>query len=375
MRRIRSIQLGTLAMSVVAAPFVAHFWFLGMGYLSWALVATVVVAWLNVLWLRGHRDSRWGGHLAAAALFLLLVISNSTSGGFYDPNLGWLYTVPMVATFFDDLRAGWIWVGIVLVALIAFWLLPIFGIVVPDLVPPERHAVQSLLNRCLILVSLAVLASAFVKAYQRTEDALEEEVKERRRAESEIRDLLDDVLRAEAQMVQSEKMASLGQLVAGVAHEVNNPINFISCALPILRRDLASLGALADEAHAERREQLRKRIEEVLSTIDEGVRRTSEVVRNLRTFSRLGEAEIKLADLHEAIDVTLSLLRFELAERQVEVERCYGGIPLVECYISELNQVFMNLLINAVQAVPNDGSGKIGITTERADVGGGCGSA
>ncbi len=169
--------------------------------------------------------------------------------------------------------------------------------------------------------------------------------------------------RLEQQMLQTEKMALLGQLVAGVAHEINNPINFISSGLPSLERDIEKLSALVPSAKQDAGfEKLRQRLHKLMQAIGEGAYRTAEIVRDLRAFSRLDSATLRTADLHEALDSTLTLLRNQTKGR-IEVVKTYGAIPPVECHISQINQVFMNLLTNAIQAI--DGKGTIRIATDR----------
>lgn len=166
------------------------------------------------------------------------------------------------------------------------------------------------------------------------------------------------------QIIHSEKMASLGQLVAGVAHEINNPVNFISSGLPSLKRYIAELVTYVhDEKRDSRFKKIWDRQRQLIEVIEEGSRRTAEIVKNLRTFSRVGEAEIKTVDLRQALSSTLSLLHHQVKDR-IQVVTRFGDLPLVECYISQLNQVFMNLLINAIQAI--DGEGSLTITTALA---------
>ena len=115
----------------------------------------------------------------------------------------------------------------------------------------------------------------------------------------QLEEKTQQILDAQTQLVQAEKMASLGQLVAGVAHEINNPVSFISSGLPALRRDVDQLSLVVpDELRDERYAKLRQRIGSLVDVIDEGARRTSQIVSNLRTFSRLDEATLKAVDLH-----------------------------------------------------------------------------
>lgn len=178
--------------------------------------------------------------------------------------------------------------------------------------------------------------------------------------------------RLQAQLVHTEKMASLGQLSAGIAHELNNPAGFIYGNMDILRDDLAQLEklftaydqvalssggsllieALKDEINYER---LIGDLNSIVSDCREGAQRICDVVQNLRLFSRLDEAELKRIDIHEGIDSTIRLLSRYYSSGGILLRKEYCDLPLVTCYAGQLNQVWMNLLVNAAQAIPQHG--------------------
>jgi two-component system NtrC family sensor kinase len=177
----------------------------------------------------------------------------------------------------------------------------------------------------------------------------------------------------QVRLVHTSKMVSLGQLVAGVAHELNNPIGFIFSNMAHLRDYSNRLIKLAETAEKEPealenvKEELeidfvRKDIFKLISSCEDGARRTRDIVLGLRNFSRLDEAKLSQIDVHQAIDNTLNLLAGELKNR-VQVHKEYGSLPLVSCYASQINQVFMNILTNAIQAMPDKGN--IWITTSQ----------
>ena len=183
------------------------------------------------------------------------------------------------------------------------------------------------------------------------------------------------------QLVHLQKMGSLGTLVAGVAHELNNPISFIYDNLGFLEGYMQALLRVIDHYEEipiteEARRQIdrikedsnlefiRTDLEKLQRNVREGAERTRRIVTDLRIFSRLDEAERKEADLHEGLESTLDLLTNKL-KNAVRVHRRYGDLPRVECYPGQLNQVFMNLLTNAADAVA--GEGDIWVTTSHGE--------
>lgn len=191
---------------------------------------------------------------------------------------------------------------------------------------------------------------------------------------------LHELKEAQEQLVMSEKMASLGQLTAGVAHEINNPINFVSANIKPLKEDLADLIKCINYYQQTVKEKgLEKEfadvqkfneqtdidfvlieVNDLLRGIEEGASRTSEIVKGLRNFSRMDQYVVKKADLNEGIESTLTLLHSTYRDR-IEVIKDLGKIPEIDCFPGQINQVFMNLLSNAVQAI--NGGGKIFIKT------------
>lgn len=178
--------------------------------------------------------------------------------------------------------------------------------------------------------------------------------------------------RLQAQLVHNEKMASLGQLSAGIAHELNNPAGFIYGNMDILADYLKSLEILfnawdniklssEDSSSLDAIETkinyttLRRELSLILSDCREGAERICDVVTNLRIFSRLDEAEFKSVDVNEGINSTIRLLSRYYGAGRIVLRKEYGELPLVDCYASQLNQVWMNLLVNAAQAIGDDG--------------------
>ncbi|BAZ13249.1 integral membrane sensor signal transduction histidine kinase [Calothrix sp. NIES-4071] len=196
---------------------------------------------------------------------------------------------------------------------------------------------------------------------------LEERVNERTIT---LQNTLQQLQRTQSQIVQSEKMSALGEMVAGIAHEINNPVNFIHANLSyvnnytqdILRllqayqqnypNPTTSLQELIDEIDVD---FLNEDLIKILQSMNVGTTRIREIVISLRSFSRLDEAEFKEADIHEGIDNTLMILQHRLKAKEnyseIEIIKHYGQLPLVHCYAGQLNQVFINLLTNAIDAL------------------------
>ncbi|UCE67085.1 MAG: hypothetical protein JSU85_03475 [Candidatus Zixiibacteriota bacterium] len=187
-----------------------------------------------------------------------------------------------------------------------------------------------------------------------------EEAKKLSRALTELEKAHTELKNAQTQLVQSEKMASLGMLVAGIAHEINTPIGAVSSMHDTLLRSIQKLKDILKENSAVKGEE-NGRLSEVLRIIDDankviesGTDRVTTIVKRLRSFARLDEADLKTVDIHEGIEDTLTIIHHEI-KHNITITRKYGTIPRIACYPGQLNQVFLNLLINASQAVEDKG--------------------
>jgi signal transduction histidine kinase len=237
----------------------------------------------------------------------------------------------------------------------------------------QRTFKNSLIGGLIFILALAFMFYRQFRIKRKAHRQLEAAYKELKNTHKQLQS-------AQMQLVQAEKMASLGQLTAGIAHEINNPINFVSANIEPLKNDVADVLQVLHryeeliedkglKAHFEAVDKLkddleldyiRSEIDALLKGIEEGAVRTKEIVKGLRIFSRMDENDIKQFNVHEGLDSTLTLLKSKLGDR-VEVVKDYGSLPLIEGFPGKINQVFMNILTNAVHAIPAEG--KIIITT------------
>jgi signal transduction histidine kinase len=219
------------------------------------------------------------------------------------------------------------------------------------------YAVALLLAFGLIAVRLRSSFSALDSANNELQDTnsnLEQIVNKRTQALSKA---LDDLKMQQGQLIQSEKMASLGQMVAGVAHEINTPLGYASSNVEIIRESLQGMG---QEVDAESLEEF----DVLLADVEYGLNQISELVMSLKDFSRVDRSQSQLFDLNAGIDTALKICNNQLKDG-VSVERNFAELPEISCAPSQLNQVFLNLINNAAQAM--DGQGLIQIATRQVD--------
>jgi signal transduction histidine kinase len=216
-------------------------------------------------------------------------------------------------------------------------------------------------------------------AQKREIEALREEILATAKStESQKRELeltVENLKMAQSQLIQSEKMASVGVLTAGIAHELNNPINYMSGNVHPLRQDLEEVFTVLKkyekaiehhkleeyfsdvEAFKEKMEfsYLIQEVFSLLKGIEEGAKRSSEIIKGLRSFGRLDDEACQFYDIHEGIDSSLVLLQNKIKDRNIEVKKDYGDFDGLECFPSKFNQVIMNILTNSIQAMEKGG--------------------
>ena len=212
------------------------------------------------------------------------------------------------------------------------------------------------------------------------------ETSEKQKRELEL--TLENLKLAQSQLIQSEKMASVGVMTAGIAHELNNPINFMSGNVYPLQQDLDEVFSLLDkyektvhehglkeyfaEVDSFKKEMdfsyLIQEIYSLLKGIEEGASRSSEIIKGLRSFSRLDDEACQYYDIHEGIDSSLVLLHNKIIDKKISVRKDYGDFEGLECFPSKFNQVIMNILTNSIQAM-EEAKGLLFIQTVSSAIG------
>jgi signal transduction histidine kinase len=246
----------------------------------------------------------------------------------------------------------------------------------------ERKAAEAALLKIKAELEIRVeerteqLKEAMIKSLATANKAQEQAIK--------LEIALKELANTQAQLIQTEKMSSLGQLVGGVAHEINNPINFIYGNIHFIQeysQDLWKLISLYQKNYPHPVPEVEKYTQDIdisfvksdfqniLSSIKIGAKRIREIVLSLRNFSRLDEAEMKAVDIHEGIESTLLLLQNRLNNptTQIQVIKEYGKLSEIDCYPGQLNQVFINILANAIDALENSSQPQIYIHTQLLD--------
>lgn len=356
-----------------------------------------------------------------SVIYLAYLFPIIDTGGMNSAVLPQLIVVPMLGFLYGSKPEGIFFAGFSFVTILVFWFLPQMGINLEHNVIDKYERIYDYINYIFLFVFVLVLTMATEEEVETTNKMLKDSNEELLVTQKELREKADyssraqailekalekekrskDQLKnAQAQLVHNEKMAFIGQLTAGIAHEINNPVNFIKSGIDALIQDISDIrslrqielesfesivagkekGDIQDSSEviqkAMNRIQSKKEeiefdyliteIESLMGSIQNGVGRTAEIINGLRVYSRLDQGEYKTSDINENIDATLVLLSNKYKNR-IEVIKNYSEIPKVQCISGKISQVFMNLLDNAIQAIEEKGRIEIATTLNEAD--------
>jgi signal transduction histidine kinase len=327
--------------TILGAPIRLHFWLvvlMNLALLALLIFSDVIIAGVEFNPVTGFEHT-YGPLFILAVLYFLYVGTTELA-----------LMIDSYRRSGDWLKRVWLKYNIAGFVIIFFFggvlalLLPLLGI--------PSHSFTFIPFTIAAFIFYYALLRYHIGQIRELNENLEQKVEERTR----------ELRQAQAQLIQSEKMASLGQLVAGIAHEINNPLGSIASNNDIIHRALQKLKEIFSDSKFSTLLSGEPRLEKFLASAEElnrinkiACERIGALVLSLKHFARLDEAEYQRANLNDCLDETLILLHHKLKNR-ITVIKEYGDIPAIECMPRKLNQVFMNLLINAIQAIEDKGT-------------------
>jgi len=340
--------------------------------------------------------------------FIIIIVANSIAVNKYTHNLtqfavgavSFSILITSILVFRRGYRPAkfFLVAWIILIIGIFVFVLKDAGLIEANILTTYTLQIGSVIEVILLSLALADRINIFKKEKEESQLALvkliteqnivlEEKVNQRTQElgdkNIELGVTLEHLKDTQSQLVVAEKMASLGQLTAGIAHEINNPINFVSSNIKPLQMDISDILEVLNKYEGIEFEDLKQKeklqeivefkkeieydylkieINALLAGIEDGAKRTAEIVKGLKNFSHLDRSEFKLADINLGIESTLILLRSSIS-KDTEVVLNLGNLPMVECFPGKLNQAFMNILNNAIQAIGKEKSTKKHVLT------------
>lgn len=373
------LGLGAVFLVVLRLPLTSGFFGLVVG---WTLIATATLHWLG-----SHQDSAVF-FPARFALFSFEVLVAAWLAHYIGAS-SWLATLFLLfpTIEWNMLYPGnWGIMGSVLAVLAVGVLIlgEAVGFAPPGALFPgieteytnPRYALSAFLVSGSVVVGLSTVVGRYAEASRRKSRALaaanerlHEMSEDVRKSHTQLEEAYTELGNTQAELVGSAKLATLGNLIAGVAHEINTPLGALHSNHDTIRRALQKLQVILEDEVVDEHEladvrRIVKAIDGVTTTNNMAVDRMVKIVDSLRTFGRVDRSELDRADLHEGIESTLAIISHQLKDR-ITVVREYGKLPRVECYPNQVHQVFMNLIVNAIQAIR--GTGTLTIRTRQVD--------
>lgn len=332
LRQTQLILISTIVLVVIAGPFALQYWSLGLPWMSVAVLTTMVLGLCDVALFKVKKDAVLCGSIATFCVYLLLLCSNITSGGFYDPNFAWFYVVPVMGMIVANQKMGWFWTAVILLTTWIFWMLPDWGVVLESKIAPEDHAGQSMANRISAILALSGLATAFLASQHSAEQKLRQalvllsvEVEERKEAEGKAK---------AASKAKSDFLANM-------SHEIRTPMNGVLGMITLLLRSELSDG---------QREQAR--------TVKQSAEALLTIINDILDYSKIEAGFVSIEaepfDVRQCIEEVASLVRPTAEEKGLTIQ-CALPAPnkdqgaFVVGDQGRIRQILMNLVGNAIK--------------------------
>ncbi|MDF1663738.1 MAG: response regulator [Planctomycetota bacterium] len=329
LRQTQVFIITTMVLVLIAGPFAVQYWSMKLHFMSCAVIATTILGLSSAVLFKHTKNVTLCGTIATFCVYLLLIFSNITSGGFYDPNFSWFYVVPVMGMVITNQKMGWVWTAVIAATTLTFWYLPELGINLENKIPLEDHPAQSLANRFSAIVAIAGLSSAFVISQHAAEKKLREalsllqvEIEERKEAQEEA-------------LVAAQVKA---EFLANMSHEIRTPMN-------------AVIGMAGVLSHTPLEDKQRR----FVNSIQKSGQGLLQIINDILDFSKIEAGKLEFErvdfDLNEVVSESISLVSQEAQEKKLElVSAIYSEVPTqLTGDPGRLRQVLINLLSNAVK--------------------------
>ncbi|MDH5609206.1 MAG: ATP-binding protein [Cyclobacteriaceae bacterium] len=424
-RYLRAKVLGKfILLCLTAAIFFAGIYVsIGLMFSFYTVSVSILLFGLFFYYLKYIQNTTLLVRLVVSTCLLIILSLTIDTGGRDSVIVPLFAIVPVISMLYGTRKDALFFVILISLLLAIIYLLPLAGINFSNNISNEYQHAHDLLFKVFASIFIILIFFAFESEFKTAHEEVMSLNKQFRKSEIRLQEMAEQAINfseylaeteeelkksleeekaskkmlqeAQSKLVQSEKMASVGQLTAGIAHEINNPVNFIQTGIIGLEENLNDILAydqvktqlfekikdsldkgeltdpngLIDKAmnyldnyrdHVQYDDVLAE-VENLMKSIKNGANRTAEIVLGLRTFSRLDENSYKKINLSENLDATLVLLQNKYKNR-VKIVKIYQGVPQVECMPGKLNQVFMNLIVNGLQAIQENGVLTIGVS-------------
>jgi signal transduction histidine kinase/CheY-like chemotaxis protein len=332
LRQTHTIVITIFVLSVIAVPFVVQYWNMDLPFMSLAVIATVCLGLSDLVLLKKTKNILLCGTIATACLFLLLTLSNITSGGFYDPNFSWYYVIPVMGMVATNKSMGWVWTVVILLTTWIFWMLPSWGIVLTNKIPIADHAGQSLANRLSAIAAISGLATAFLVS----QGAAEKKLKSTLHLLS-----LEVIERKDAEEKAYAASQAKSNFLANMSHEIRTPMN------GVLGMTYLLLNSKLEDQQKQYANIIMQSAESLLT-----------IINDILDYSKIEAGHITIES--EAIDVikvvenVCELIKIPAQTKNLSISsktinESGGEFPKVIGDRGRIRQVLMNLVGNAIK--------------------------